>query len=319
MKLLMTGATGLIGKQLVHDLHAKGYDVNYLTTSKSKIENTDNYNGFYWNPAKGEIDTACFEGVSAIINLAGSSIAQRWTLANKKLILESRVDSLNTLRKGLENYGSAGVNALVSASAIGIYPSSFSNFYDETCEKVDQSFLGEVVQAWESATEQFEEMGIKVAKIRIGLVLSINGGALPQMAQPIKNYIGAPLGSGQQWQSWVHIEDVSRIFQLALEQQLNGIYNAVAPNPVVNTKLTKSIAEVLKRPILLPNVPSFMLKLIFGKMAYVLLASQRVSSKKVENEGFSFNYSNLNHALESFYKPKQEKETIEAFAEEKYI
>lgn len=319
MKLLMTGATGLIGKQLVRDLHAKGYDINYLTTRKSKIENTDNYSGFYWNPALGEIDTACFEGVSTIINLAGSSIAQRWTTANKKLILESRVDSLNTLKNGLENYGSAGVNSLISASAIGIYPSSFSNFYDETCQQVDESFLGEVVQAWESATEQFEEMGIKVAKIRIGLVLSDVGGALPQMAQPIKNYIGAPLGTGEQWQSWIHIDDVSRIFQSVLEQQLNGVYNAVAPNPVVNTKLTKSIAEVLNRSILLPKVPSFMLKLIFGKMAYVLLASQRVSGKKIENEGFGFKYSNLNHALESFYKSKEEKGTIEAFAEEKYI
>ncbi|NKI32990.1 TIGR01777 family oxidoreductase [Croceivirga thetidis] len=319
MKVLITGATGLVGKQLTKDLLEKGYSVNYLTTNKSKIENKSNFQGFFWDPSVGEIDSNCFEDVSVIINLAGASIAKRWTSEYKKLVLNSRVDSLNTLNEGLEKSGNKGIISFISASAIGIYPNSNTTFYDEDYTKIDDSFLGEVVQAWENAADQFLNQGFSVAKVRIGLVLSNDGGALPQIAQPIQNYTGAALGSGEQWQSWIHIKDLSQIFIHIFENGLNGIFNGVAPNPVTNNKLTKAIAEILKRPLVLPNVPRFVLKMIFGEMAYVLLASQRVSSKKIENEGFVFTFTNITNALESFYIEDFDKEVSNAYTENNFI
>lgn len=319
MKVLITGATGLVGKQLTTDLLNNGHEVNYLTTSKSKIENSTNYKGYYWNPAQGEIDIECFKGVTAIVNLAGASIAKRWTAAYKKEVLNSRTDSLEILKKGLEEFGSKQIKSFVSASAIGIYPDSQSTFYEETNVEIDDSFLGEVVEAWEKAADQFSKFSFPVSKVRIGLVLSDEGGALPQMVQPIQNYIGAALGTGEQWQSWIHIEDLSRLFIFLLENELEGVFNGVAPNPVTNKKLTKTIAETLKQPLILPNVPKFVLKTMFGEMGYILLASQRVSSKKIENLGFEFVHANICNALASFYAKDEQIKSTESFSEQNYV
>ncbi len=306
MKVLITGATGLVGQTIVEVLHQRGIPVNYLTTSKEKITSTDDFHGFYWNPAKGEIDLECFKDVQAIINLAGTNIAKRWTPEHRKKVLSSRVDSLQTLKKGLERSNNREVECLVSASAIGIYPSSICDYYEEDTDKVDDGFLGEVVTKWEAEADTFEDLGIDVAKIRIGLVLSKDGGALPKMALPIKNFVGAPIGSGDQWQSWIHIEDLAQMFAFAVENNLQGTYNGVAPNPVTNTKLTKELARILDRPLWMPNVPAFILKAILGKMSTLLLASQRVSSKKIEDEGFSFQYVNICQALKALYAPQEE-------------
>ena len=303
MRVLITGATGLVGQELVKVLHQKNYKVNYLTTRKNKIVNSDNYQGFFWNPSKGEIDNACFDEVFAIINLAGSSIAKRWTSSYKKEVINSRVDSINTLKLGLQRLDKK-IDCILGASAIGIYPSSESTFYDETNQGVDQSFLGEVVEQWEQATDDLAAFTNYLSKIRIGLVLSKNGGALPKMTTPIKNLVGAPLGKGTQWQSWIHINDLARLFVHIMETKSQGVFNGVAPNPVTNKKLTKEIATLLKRPLVLPNVPAFVLKLVFGEMAYVLLASQRVCSKKVEEHGFAFKYANINAALASIFHAK---------------
>lgn len=305
MKVLITGATGLVGRAIVEVLHQKGIPVNYLTTSKGKITSDEDFQGFYWNPAKGEIDTDCFNNVQAIINLAGTSIAKRWTPQHRKKVISSRINSLQTLKKGLENSNNNEVECLVSASAIGIYPDSISDYYDESTSKVDGGFLGEVVQKWEAEAETFETIGVDVAKIRIGLVLSTEGGALPKMARPVKNFVGAPIGSGEQWQSWIHIKDLAQMFAFAVENNFRGTYNGVAPNPVTNTKLTKELAKILERPLWLPNVPAFFLKLVLGKMATLLLASQRVSSKKIEEEGFSFQYVNICQALKQLYTPQE--------------
>ncbi|GGG50064.1 NAD-dependent epimerase [Croceivirga lutea] len=307
MKVLITGATGLVGNQLVKELLKKNYTVNYLTTSTSKIENKENYKGFYWNPAKDEIDLKSFDGVDVIINLAGASIAQRWTPTNKRKILNSRIDSLKTLKKGLVQSNVKSVRQLISASAIGIYPNSLDTYYEESCTKVDDSFLGEVTKAWEDAADEFNTLNLSVAKIRIGLVLSLNGGALPKLKQPIENYVGAPLGGGEQWQSWIHIKDLAKIFVFVLSHQLSGVYNGVAPNPVTNRKLTKSVASFVNKPIILPKVPAFMLKLFLGKMSYILLASQRVCSKKIEEEGFIFKYTNICGALEHLFMQTQKR------------
>lgn len=295
----------MVGQAITKVLHQKGIPVNYLTTSKDKVSSTEDFQGFYWNPSKGEIDLECFENVQAIINLAGTSIAKRWTPKQKKKVLSSRINSLRTLKKGLEQSNNKEVECMVSASAIGIYPDSISDYYDEGTSKVDEGFLGEVVQKWEAEAETFETIGVDVAKIRIGLVLSTEGGALPKMARPVKNFVGAPIGSGEQWQSWIHIKDLAHMFAFAVENNLRGTYNGVAPNPVTNTKLTKELAKILERPLWLPNVPAFFLKLVLGKMATLLLASQRVSSKKIEEEGFSFQYVNICQALKKLYTPQE--------------
>ncbi len=301
MKILITGATGLVGSAIVELCHKKNIDVNYLSTSKSKIVSNPNYKGFYWNPSKGEIDLECFEGVTSIINLAGVSISKRWTESNKQAILNSRINSLKTLRSGVENVDSSKIESFISASAIGIYPDSLSNYYSEEEEAVDDSFLGSVVQAWEKEADTFKKFNFSVAKIRIGMVLSDKGGALPEMAKPINNYVGAAFGTGDQWQSWIHINDLSRMFLFVANNKLQGVYNGVAPNPVCNNKLIREIAKQLKKPLILPNIPEFPMKLILGEMSYILFASQRVSSKKMEEEGFNFHYPNICKALEGIY------------------
>ncbi len=301
MKILITGATGLVGSAIVELCHKKNIDVNYLSTSKSKIVSNPNYKGFYWNPAKGEIDLECFKGVTSIINLAGVSISKRWTESNKQAILNSRINSLKTLRSGVDSVDSSQIESFISASAIGIYPDSLSNYYSEEEEAVDDSFLGSVVQAWEKEADTFKKFNFSVAKIRIGLVLSAKGGALPEMAKPINNYVGAAFGTGDQWQSWIHITDLSRIFLFVANNKLQGVFNGVAPNPVCNNKLIKEIAKQLKKPLILPNIPEFPMKLILGEMSYILFASQRVSSKKMEEEGFNFHYPNICKALEGIY------------------
>lgn len=298
---MITGATGLVGSSIVKLCRERQIPVNYLTTSRKSVENTEDYRGFYWNPAERQINPACFEGVSAIINLAGSPISKRWTKSRKRQILASRINSLKTLAKGLDEINTSQVSSIVSASAIGIYPDSLSQFYTEDETEVDESFLGEVVTAWENEADTLKKYGLKVAKVRIGLVLSTDGGALPQLATPVRYYAGAAFGSGQQWQSWIHINDLTRIFLHIIEHNLEGVYNGVSPNPVTNGKLVREIAKELGKPLILPNIPEFLMRILLGKMAYVLFASQRVSSKKIENKGFDFDYANICRTLQELY------------------
>ncbi|XLS28110.1 TIGR01777 family oxidoreductase [Flavobacteriaceae bacterium M23B6Z8] len=297
MKVLITGATGLVGSEIMRLCRLRNIQVNYLTTSKNKIEKSDQVNGFFWDPSKSEIDENCLEGVDTVINLAGASISKRWTESYKKIIIDSRLDSLNTLHNLLRNNSRHQVSSLVSASAIGVYPSSLTHYYTEDDNIYDDSFLCKVVKEWEAAADKWKDLGMQVTKIRIGLVLSKDGGALPQLMKPVKFYAGAPLGSGEQWQSWIHITDLAELFLYAVTEKLEGVYNGVAPNPVNNTKLTKEVAAALKKPLFLPNVPEWLLRAILGEMANILFDSQRVSSKKIENEGFMFIHSNVSGAL----------------------
>ncbi|MUU78088.1 TIGR01777 family oxidoreductase [Winogradskyella endarachnes] len=297
MTVLITGATGLIGQEIVKKCHAKGIDVHYLTTSKSKLSSANNYKGFYWNPNNSEIDHKCFEGVSAIINMVGASISKRWTEDYKKQILESRTKTAQLLQDTIKTHNYK-IDHVVSASAIGIYPTSLVNYYEETTTEISDTFLGKVVKEWEAAVDGFKALGCKVAKIRIGLVLAKDGGALPEIVKPIKFGAGAAFGSGKQWQSWIHVKDLASLFVFAVQQNLEGIYNGVAPNAVTNKELTKVATKVLHRPLILPNIPKFAMKLVLGEMHILLFESQRVSSQKIESEGFDFQYVNLKPALE---------------------
>ena len=297
MKVLITGATGLIGKEIVSYCHTYDIAVHYLSTSKEKLKDQPNYKGFYWNPKLNIIDTACFEGVNAIINLAGATIAKRWTAAYRIEILDSRTKSLQLLKEALSTTNHK-VKHIISASAIGVYPDSLTNYYDESNSEISKSFLGDVVKALEDAFDSFETLDIKVSKIRIGLVLAENEGALPQIAKPVRYGIGAAFGDGKQWQSWIHVSDLARIFVYVLQNELEGIFNGVAPNPVTNTELTKSVARTIKRPLWLPNIPRFFMQLVLGDMHILLFESQRVSSKTIEDAGFDFDYHHLQLALE---------------------
>jgi len=297
MRVLITGATGLVGSNITKLCHQKGIKVNYLTTSKDKIEDQPDYKGFYWNIENREIDENCFKNVDAIIHLAGADIAKRWTNSYKKEIIASRTQSADLLLETLKNSGFK-IPRLISASAIGIYPSSFEKLYFEDDKSVDDSFLGEVVVLWEASADKFKSLGMEVAKIRIGLVLAREGGALPKLKDPVSFNVGTAFGSGKQWQSWIHIEDLAGIFHHVLENKLGGVFNGVAPNPVTNEGMMKEIAAQLDKSIWLPNVPAMALKVALGEMATVLLSSQLVSSDKIEKAGYEFRYKNLIKALE---------------------
>lgn len=300
MKVLITGATGLIGSELVSLLLQNGISIHYLTTSKKKIENEPNYKGFYWNPEQGIIDENCLMGVDSIIHLAGATISKRWTNSYKQEIIESRLLSSAVLFKALKNHPNQ-VKQIVSASGTAIYPNNDKVIYDENATEIDNSFLGNVVLKWEESTDKFKSLGLKVCKLRTGIVLSNKGGALIEMAKPIKLGLGSPFGTGKQMQSWIHIHDIAALYFFAISNELEGVYNAVAPNPVSNEKLTMTIATVLKKPLFMPNIPKFMMKLLLGEMHELLFENRNLSAQKIIEKGFVFKYKTIEKALENIY------------------
>lgn len=299
--VLITGATGMVGKAIVEQCIQQQIEVRYLTTSKSKIGNKSGCKGFYWNPDNNQIDTACFDGVEAIINLAGAPISKPWTRRYKSVVKTSRINSLELLRQVLKKENIT-IKHLISASAIGVYPHSFTNFYQEDYNGDSSSFLANVVKAWEAAADTFTGPETKVSKIRIGLVLDKDEGVLPKMLTPIKWGLGAPFGTGAQWQSWIHRHDLAKVFLHVFQNGLEGTFNAVAPNPVTNAELVKTIAEVTERPLWLPNIPKGILKLGLGERHELLTDSQRVSCKKIEDSGFAFKYYHIKPALSNLLK-----------------
>lgn len=296
MKILITGATGMIGTELGTLLLQNGHSIHYLSTSKKDLQNESNFKGFYWNPQQGIIDENCMLGIEAIIHLAGASISKRWTQSYKQEIIESRIVSANLLYKLLKS-NPHQVKQFISASAIGIYPDSLTIEYTEDNKAVDASFLGNVVVKWEESVDKFKLLNIKVCKIRTGLVLSEKGGMLKELEKPIKLGMGAAFGTGQQWQSWIHISDLAHLYYYAILQQWQGVYNAVAPNPVTNLEMTRKIASKLGKPFFMPNIPRFLMKMILGEMHMLLFTSQKVSCQKAIDNGFEFKYDQLDKAL----------------------
>lgn len=299
--ILITGASGLVGTRLTELLLQKVYQVSHLSRSKSDGP----IPAFTWNISNQEIEDGALGQTDAIIHLAGAGIAdKRWTAARKKEILDSRVKSTELLYEALKGEKHQ-VKTFVSASAIGIYGFAGSEkVFDEDSEPAND-FLADVVKQWEATVDKIESLGIRVVKIRIGILLSEQGGALREMMQPFKWGVGSPLGSGKQFLSWIHIDDVCQIFMKAIEDdRMQGVYNAVGPNPVTNKELTVSMAKALRKPLWLPNVPSFILKIVLGEMADLVLKGSKVSSDKVQKAGYEFVFPDLKKALEDLLSNK---------------
>ncbi|MCC9042948.1 TIGR01777 family oxidoreductase [Myroides sp. M-43] len=297
MKVLVTGATGFIGSRVCKAILEQGYQVHYLTRSQSS-KGVENAKEFVWDPYKEEIDLACLDGVEVIIHLAGSSIADSWSEKGKQLILDSRVIPTAFLHKVLESNPHT-VKQLIGASAIGIY-SNIDEVQSEDHFKRANNFLGTVVQRWEEGNIAFKSLGIKVSLIRIGLVLDMHECALATMVKPVKLWLGAPLGSGNQYYSWIHINDLVGIFVHVLKHQLEGIYNGVAPQPLTNSVFTKILGKAMNRPIWLPAIPEGFIKLALGEKAMLVTEGQYVDSHKIRNTGFEFKFKTLEEALDDF-------------------
>ena len=301
MTILITGATGLIGTALSKRLLDQGHTIHFLTTRKEKILNTPTHKGYHWNPTLQEIDLSAFTNVSCIVNLVGATIAKRWTPAYKKIVISSRVETTNLLYNSLKELNH-GVTSFISASGISLYPNADSILYTEASKEVADNFLGEVVVAWEAAADQFNSLGIDVAKIRTGVVFDPLLGAFPRMIQPIKMGIPSVVGDGSQWISWIHTDDVVAIYKHAIDQNLTGTFNAVAPEAINNKKFTQLVASFYKIPMWAPRLHGFLLKLFLGSMSILALEGQLVSVLKLENTGFRFKYPTLNKALSSLLK-----------------
>ena len=293
---MITGGSGLVGTALTDLLLQKGYHVSHLGRSPSlgKVK------CYRWSVTGNYIDPKALEGVDAIIHLAGAGVAEkRWSQSRKKEILESRTKSSELICEILKTQPNQ-VKVVVSATAVGYYGLSTSDeWYDETCEP-GNDFLASVCKAWEASTDPIQALGIRLVKIRVGVVLSNNGGALIQMAQPVKWGFGAALGSGKQWVSWIHITDLCQIFLKAIENEtMTGIYNAVAPNPVTNKELNQTIAQALQRPLWLPPVPEFALRILLGEMSQIVLTGARVDCSKVKSAGMTFDFTDANLAVKN--------------------
>ena len=296
-KILITGASGLVGSRLTEMLLEKGHQVSHLGRRKG----TGRVPAFVWDVENKSIDLQALEGVDTIIHLAGAGIAdQRWTAQRKKEILESRTHSTQLLIDTLKNQRHA-VKTFVGASAIGYYGFGQGEQVFTEESKAGSGFLADVTREWEEKTDGIA--GLRLVKLRIGIVLSEKGGALAEMAKPIRFGVGAPLGSGKQFLSWIHIDDLCAMFiQAAEDQSWHGAYNAVGINWVTNAELTKAIAHVLKKPLWLPPIPHFVMNLFLGEMAGMVLNGSKVSPAKIQKAGFQFKYTELKEALKSLLK-----------------
>nr|WP_315034425.1 TIGR01777 family oxidoreductase [uncultured Chryseobacterium sp.] len=291
--VLITGASGMIARELVKKI-GNEYDIRFLTRKKKHD------NEFEWDVKKKTVDEAAFKNISHIIHLAGANISEkRWTAERKKELISSRVDSAALLRHILIKE-EIKLKSFISASGINFYGTQTTEKIYAESDPPGNDFLSEVVVLWERAADHFKEYNLaeRVVKIRTAVVLSEKDGALKKMIPPIQYYIGSPLGSGKQYMPWIHIEDICSIYEFALKNSnIHGAYNAVSPQHVTNADFTKKVAEVLKKPLFMPNVPAFILKILFGELASAILEGSRASSQKIQSSGFQFKFPELKNAL----------------------
>jgi uncharacterized protein (TIGR01777 family) len=292
MRILIAGGSGNVGKKLIPLLTAKGHEVFNLSRSPKTDHDIE------WNPKKKWLDTTNIKAFDALINLAGYSVSNRWSKSNKSEMIDSRLNSNDTLLQYRDQILShEGI--WINASAIGIYGSQLYE-QDENSPKGD-GFLADLTCNWETFSQQLST-NIRCVILRIGIVLESKSGALEKMAPAFKWGLGAGLGNGQQWMSWIEINDLCSMFIHALENQnVRGVYNAVAPESVTQINFSKKLAQALNRPFFLPCIPSFVLHMLFGEMAQMLLNSQKISCSKIQKTGFEFQFPNLQSALQNQY------------------
>ncbi len=292
-KVLITGASGLVGTHLTGMLINRGYEVVHLGREKRG----GRVKSFTWNVDQYIIEPGAFEGVNAIIHLAGAGVAEKsWTEKRKSELLTSGTRSTRLLYDELKKSNHL-LDSFVSASGIAYYGVEDAIVPYSEEDPPGDDFLADLTVKWEAEVDKLAEL-TRVCKIRTGIGLSNKGGALPMIMQPIKLYAGAPLGSGKQAMNWIHIDDLCGIYIRAMEDDsFHGPYNAVAPNPVTNKEFTKAIARAIHKPIWPFSVPSFVMKILLGDMAYIVLKGGEISSRKVVREGYQFKFTKLDDAL----------------------
>ena len=294
MTITVTGATGFIGNRLVHDLLRAGHSIQAIGRKRSAgLPQAVRFSE--WQSTEAEPPPESLAIADAIVHLAGEPVAQRWTPEVKGRIRSSRVDGTRNLVNALSKQ-SHQPRVLVCASAIGYYGSRGDEVLTETSAP-GRDFLSQVVVDWEQAAQEAEAVGIRVVSLRFGVVLGKDGGALAKMLPPFRLGLGGRLASGQQWMSWIHVDDVIGLVRFSLDNSsARGPMNATSPNPVTNAEFTRELAAAVHRPAIFP-VPRFALNLLFGEMAEVILGSQRVLPKATQSAGFQFQYPELRPAL----------------------
>ena len=293
MNITISGASGLIGRRLLKLLAKDGHSL----TALSRHAGTNLPPGVrlsVWDAARGEPSVDGIRDADAVIHLAGVPVAQRWNERVKNDIRESRVAGTRNLAQALVRLPRKP-QVLICSSATGYYGSRGDELLSESSAP-GNDFLSEVCVAWENEARAAEAAGIRVVRVRTGIVLDARGGALPKMLPPFKMGVGGKLGSGKHWMSWIHLDDLAALFQYALVNPIGGPVNGVAPNPVTNADFTKTLAAAVHRPAVFP-VPPFALRLLFGEMGGILLASQRVAPKAAQSAGFTFRFPDLAPAL----------------------
>jgi len=296
--VLITGGSGLLGMRLTDALLEKGYRVSHLGRKPGKDVRVQT---FLWDVTKGKVDEQCIDDTDVIVHLAGAGIAdKKWSEDRKKLIINSRAASIRLIYNLIQRRPNK-VNSIISAAAIGYYGNRGNELLTEESPP-GKGFMPECCIAWEEAADEGKKLGLRVVKLRTGVVLDKKGGALRQMAMPVKLYAGAALGSGRQWVPWIHWQDAVDMYLAAIENiNLTGVYNMVAPAPATNRQLMKAIATQLDRPLWFFSVPGLVFKMLMGEMSIIILGSTRVSSQKIQDEGFVFKYPDLAGALKQIY------------------
>jgi uncharacterized protein len=298
MRVLITGGNGLIATQLTELLLDRGYEVALL--SRNPISST-RFKSYLWEVEKGKMNEGAIEGTDYIIHLAGAGIAdKRWSKERKTEIIKSRTESIRLIYKSLSE-NKHQVKACISSGGIGFYGNQGENLMDEN-SPAGTGFLSESCKEWEKAVFEGEALGLRVAQIRMGMVLSRKGGGLKPLEAVSSFSLGSPLGKGTQWVSWIHIQDICRMFIKAIEtENFKGVYNGVAPNPVRNQDFTKALAFAMHKKSFLPPVPSFILKTLMGELSHVVLDSTRVNNDKVLNIPFEFQFKTIEKAFIDLY------------------
>lgn len=286
---LITGGTGLVGKRLIELIEKQGDVARVFSRKKG-----NNPNSFIWDVKNQTLEREAFDGIDYLVHLAGAGIAdQRWNKARKQEIIDSRVDSTNLLFETIKSLEKKPI-AIVSASAIGIYGTETKDIVFTEKDGPEQGYLAHVVDLWEKATNQFRDLNIPSTQLRIGVVLAKKGGALKEMTAPP---VLAALGHGKQNIPWVHIDDLCRMILWSLQNKKNTVYNAVGPETINNQNFMKTISKYSSKILMPINAPSFVLKLMLGEMASLVLEGSPISAQKFIDEGFQFSFKTANEAL----------------------